>query len=78
MDSSRRDLIASVTAGIPLSIASVASTKAVPHLYPGPASIGHRFIDANGLKGHVAEQGGGPLVTASKWHSVKGLLRSFL
>src|SRR5450432_2052895 len=62
MELSRRDLIASVTAGIALSTASSASTRAVPNLYPGPASIGHRFIDANGLKIHIAEQGSGPLV----------------
>jgi pimeloyl-ACP methyl ester carboxylesterase len=61
MEFSRRDLIASVTAGIALSTASAASTKAVANLYPGPASIGHRFIDANGLKVHIAEQGSGPL-----------------
>jgi alpha-beta hydrolase superfamily lysophospholipase len=62
MELSRRDLIASMTAGIALSTSSAASTKAAPNPYPGPASIGHRFIDANGLKFHVAEQGSGPLV----------------
>jgi len=61
MELSRRELIAVCTAGIALSNASSASTKAVP-VYPGPASIGHRVIDANGLKVHVAEQGSGPLV----------------
>jgi hypothetical protein len=35
MEISRRDLIASVTAGIALSNASAASTKAVPNPYPG-------------------------------------------
>jgi alpha-beta hydrolase superfamily lysophospholipase len=48
MEMSRRDLIASVTAGIALSTASAASTKGVPSPYPGPASIGHRFVDASG------------------------------
>jgi pimeloyl-ACP methyl ester carboxylesterase len=62
MELSRRDLIASVAAGIALSSASDASTKAVHNIYPGPASIGHRIIDANGLRVHVAEQGSGPLV----------------
>jgi alpha-beta hydrolase superfamily lysophospholipase len=62
MEISRRDLIASVTAGIALSTASAASTRAVPNLYPGPASIDHRFIETNGLRMHIAEQGTGPLV----------------
>src|SRR5271165_4466230 len=62
MELSRRDLIASVTAGITLSSAAAASTKAIANVYPGPASIGHRFVDANGLKVHIAEQGSGPLV----------------
>jgi pimeloyl-ACP methyl ester carboxylesterase len=30
--------------------------------YPGPQSIDHRVIDANGLKVHIAEQGHGPLI----------------
>jgi len=44
MELSRRDLIGSVTAGIAPSTASAASTKAVPNLYPGPASIGHQAL----------------------------------
>ena len=62
MELSRRDLITSLTAGIAFSAASGAAAKAASSSYPGPVSIGHRFIDANGLKVHIAEQGSGPLV----------------
>jgi pimeloyl-ACP methyl ester carboxylesterase len=62
MELSRRDLIASVTAGVALSTVSAVSAKPVHNGYPGPASISHRLIDANGLKVHIAEQGTGPLV----------------
>jgi pimeloyl-ACP methyl ester carboxylesterase len=62
MPLSRRDLMGSIAAGLALPAATASAQAAAEYRYPGPTTIHHRRVVANGLNVHVAEQGTGPLV----------------
>jgi hypothetical protein len=55
-------MIGAIASGV--ALAAIAAPQETSHQikYPGPPTIKHRVIDANGLKIHIAEQGSGPLV----------------
>jgi pimeloyl-ACP methyl ester carboxylesterase len=59
---SRREVIAAIASSAALPAMAAAQEISRPTKYPGPPTIKHRIIEANGLKIHIAEQGSGPLV----------------
>ena len=62
MTLSRRELIGAIASGVALPAIAAPEETSPQIKYPGPPTIKHRVINANGLKIHIAEQGSGPLV----------------
>ena len=62
MTFSRREMIGAIASGVALPAFAAPQETSQQIKYPGPATIKHRAISANGLKIHIAEQGSGPLV----------------
>src|ERR1700692_1186623 len=62
MTLSRRELIGAIASGVALPAIAAPEETSQQIKYPGPPTIKHRVINANGLKIHIAEQGSGPLV----------------
>jgi pimeloyl-ACP methyl ester carboxylesterase len=62
MTVSRRELIGAIASGVALPVVAAAQETSKQISYPGPTTLKHRVINANGLKFHIAEQGSGPLV----------------
>ena len=78
MDLSRREILASLAVGLGTTAAYGAPTKSSASEYPGPRTIGHRKITANGISIHIPEQGHGPLVILchgfpESWYSLREL-----
>jgi len=62
MTLSRREMIGAIASGVALPAIAAPQETSQQFKYPGPPTIKHRVINANGLKVHIAEQGSGPLV----------------
>lgn len=62
MQLSRRDALLSLAAGVAVSTQPAAAGKPTSASYPGPRTIAHRTLSANGIDIHIAEQGEGLLV----------------
>jgi pimeloyl-ACP methyl ester carboxylesterase len=62
MTLSRREMIAAIASSAALPAIAAPQESSQQAKYPGPTTIKHRVIDANGLRFHIAEQGSGPLV----------------
>lgn len=62
MEFTRRTALTSLALSLAGSVAAAPASNRESPPYPGPKTITHRRVSANGLTMHIAEQGHGPLV----------------